>query len=169
MKRIDDKPLTFPVGDKEYTVPPVGWDCGLTLVKYLDMDQAKLGKVRMTSEDLFKLAMSPEVWEQMRTDGVASHVMFRAGLASLAHFKTLAEGGTSETAALAAEAVWESGIDPEMLAASMAAKLRSPAVTTTSPSTGKAASSTKRPASTRAMTSRPAAKPKAARSTRSKS
>lgn len=164
MKRIDAVPLTFPVGDKEYTVPPVGWDCGLTLVKYLGMDQAALGKVKMKSEDLFQLAMSPELWEQMRTDGVASHVMFRAGLASLAHFKTLAEGGTPETALLTAETVWESGIDPETLAASLAAKLTNPAVSTTSPSTAAGRSSTKRPANTSRTTSRPR-KPKAARST----
>lgn len=168
MKRIDDKPLTFPVGDKEYAIPPVGWDCGLVLVKYLDMDKAALGKVKMSSEDLFRVAMSADVWDRMKSDGVASHVMFRAGLASLAHFKTLAEGGDNATALLAAESVWESGIDPETLAASMAAKLSQSAASTTSPSTGAAGSSTRRRASTKATTSRPA-KPKAPRSTRSKS
>jgi hypothetical protein len=168
VKRIDDKPLTFPVGDKEYTIPPVGWDCGLILVKYLAMDNTALGKVKMKSEDLFKLVMSDEVWEQMVTDRVASHIMFRAGLAALAHFKTLAEGGTPEVALLAAETVWESGIDPETLAASMAAKLANPAVSTTSPSTAAARSSTKRPANTKATTSQ-ASKKKAPPSTPLKS
>lgn len=162
MKRIDDKPLTFPIGDKEYVVPPVGWDCGITLIRYLDMDAEQLAKVKMKSEELFKLAMSEAVWEQMRSDGVATHLQFRAGMAALAHFQTLAKGGTDETALLAAEAVWESGIDPEALAARMAAYRSTPlAASTTSPATVAAGSSTRRRASTSGTTSR---KPRKAKS-----
>lgn len=164
MKNIDSEPLKFPIGGKEYVIPPVGWDCGITLVKYLGMDQEQLGKLKMKSETLLKLAMSDEVWEQMRADGVASHIMFRAGLASLAHFKSLAEGGTADVALLAAEAVWESGIDPEALAARMAANLQARAASTTSPGTAAAKSSTRRRANTSRTTS-PRSKTKAQRST----
>lgn len=164
MKRINEKPLTFPIGDKEYVVPPVGWDCGVALVRYLDMPADQLGKVKMKSEDLFKLAMSEGVWEQMRADGVATHLQFRAGLAALAHFQSLAKGATDETALLAAGAVWESGVDPEALAARMAASLQPRAASTTSPGTAGAGSSTRRRANTSGTTS-PARKPRGKRST----
>jgi hypothetical protein len=169
VKRIDDKPLTFPVGDKEYTIPPVGWDCGLKLVGYFDLEPAKLAKLRFKSEDLFRLAMSEAVWEQMVADGVASHVMFRAGLASLAHFQALARGTTAEEALAIAEAVWESSVDPEAVAAAMAAnRSQQDADSTTSRSTAAAGSSTRRRASTSGTTSRPR-KPRAPRSTPAKS
>jgi hypothetical protein len=83
-------------------------------------------------------------------------------MAALAHFQTLAKGGTDETALLAAEAVWESGIDPEALAARMAAYRSTPlAASTISPATGAAGSSTRRRANTSGTTSR---KPRKAKS-----
>lgn len=168
MKSIDSKPLTFPIAGKEYTIPPVGWDCGLALTKYLEMNTAALGKVKTKSDVLFKLAMSDAVWDQMVADNVATHLMFRAGMASLAHFKMLTDGSSDEMALAAAETVWESGIDPETLAAQMAAKLKLHAGTTTSPSTAKGQSSTRRRASTSRTTST-RRNPKASRSTGAKS
>lgn len=113
MKRINEEPLVFPIGDKDYTVKPVGIDDGYRLADILNGDE-KSNK-GLKNDDLFRLAMG-DTYDEMREDGVALHLAFRAGMASLAHFRTLTAGESFETALASAEAIWESGLDPKALA-----------------------------------------------------
>lgn len=117
MKRIVEEPLVFPIGDKDYTVPPVGVTAGWPLLEILQ-NPGKHAKIK--NEQMFTMAMGG-VYEQMREDGAPLHLVFRAGMASLAHFQVLSGGGTSEAALIAAAGIWESGLDPEELAAWAAA------------------------------------------------
>ncbi|WP_096302888.1 hypothetical protein [Jatrophihabitans sp. GAS493] len=146
--------MSFPIGDKDYVVPPVGFEAGNEILKVLSMSPAQLEDAKITSQGLYKLGLSDALWDQMLADNVPHHAMWRAGLASVIHFQTLAANGTNEAALLAAEGVWESGISPEALAAWMAAQhQQNPGDSTTSPSGAKAGSSTKPRANTSGTTS----------------
>lgn len=139
-------PLVFPIGGKDYVAPAVGIDDGMVLLGVLDGTDKSLSKLK--SNELFKLVLR-ETWEEMRDDGVPIEAAFRAGMAALADFR---EGR------LAAQAIWESGINPESLAAWTAAKtqeLTNSLDSTRSPSTA-SESPTRSRASTRTTTSRKA-------------
>ena len=136
LKRFTPEPLIFPMPNgTDYEVPPVDIDRGWTLSKLLSRTPAELAKAKESDEDLFKLALTEELWERMKADGVPHPDAFRAGMAALAHFQVLeTSSGPREavyaSAMIAAEGIWESGIHPEALAAWAAANQ-----TTTSPAT----------------------------------
>ncbi|MER7070971.1 hypothetical protein [Terrabacter sp. NPDC000476] len=142
MKRFTPDPLIFPMPNgQDYEVPPVDIDRGWRLSKLLNRSQAELAKAKETDEDVFRLAMTDELWDRMVADGVSHSDAFRAGMAALAHFQVLetASGPREAVHAAAmqsAEAIWESGIHPEALAAWAAANL-----TTSSQSSAEAAES----------------------------
>lgn len=158
--------LSFEIGDNTYEVPPVDDDRGTKLAGLISRAPAEASKLKVTTDDLFKLAMSPELWQRMRTDGVGFVDLRCAGLAALVHFQVLLHDPNPsealEHAERAARSVWEAGVNPEALAATMAAlpTTSSP----TKPSTRSAAASTTRsPASgTGTRTRQPAKKTKAA-------
>lgn len=103
------EPLAFPVGGKLYTVPPIGVQEGIRL------EQIIAGKIEMEGEPadvLWKLAMG-SAWDEMLADNVPSEACARAGLAAVADFQFGRE---------TAEAAWEAGGDPNLLAAHVAAK-----------------------------------------------
>jgi hypothetical protein len=140
------RPLIFPIGDKEYAVPPVDIDRGWAMTEIFQSTEAQLAKSKQDSSYLFRLAMTDEVWEQMRADGVPSHDAFRAGMAAVVHFQTLTANTGPDAADLAenaAEAVWESGIDPKAVMAYLTAQQptnrstrRAAARTTKTPASG---------------------------------
>lgn len=103
------EPLAFPIGDKVYVVPELSKDDGIKLQYVLAGKDHSLDG--MEPEVGWRLVMGP-VWDEMDADGVSGPAMSRAAFAALAD---LTQGRE------AAEKVWESGIDPEVLAAAMAA------------------------------------------------
>ena len=109
MKRLVEEPLVFPIGDKEYKIPPVGVTVGWQLAEIFEKP-AKTA--RLKNEQLFRMAMG-DVYEEMVNDGVGLRTVFRAGMACLAHFQTLSSGGTTEDAMRAADGIWEAGIGPK--------------------------------------------------------
>ena len=157
MKRIIEEPLVFPIGEKDYTVKPVGIDDGYRLADILNGDE-KASK-GVTNADLFRLAMG-NTYDEMREDGVALHLAFRAGMASLAHFRTLTAGSTFEDATAAAEAIWESGLDPKALE-EWAAKNLKPQTPEPRSAAGGASTANTSGTSTRKATTRSAASKKA--------
>lgn len=159
-------PLTFKIetvdGEREYTIPPIGWESGKRLTELLT-DRAKADKSKMSTEDLFALALSPPLLEQMSADGAEYVAMYRVGVAALTHFNARIAGLDDTRAKAAFDSVLESGLDPEALARRVAGDESS----TTSPSTDAAASSTKSLASTSGTRSR--SNSKATRSARTNS
>lgn len=149
-------PLAVTIGGVEYVLPPIGWAAGAELAKYFTMTQQQLGKVKTPADVLYELAVGSDTWARMKDDGADYILMHRAGLAALGHFRKRLEGGTDEDARRIFDAIWESGVDPEALAAYLAAHLES---STTSPATRPPArgSSTKPRASTASTRSRTAA------------
>ncbi|NUO58999.1 MAG: hypothetical protein HOV78_20250 [Hamadaea sp.] len=143
LKRFTPEPLVFPMPNgTDYEVPSVDIDRGWRLSQLLARTPAQLEKAKETDEDLFKLALTDELWDRMKADGVSSTLAFRAGMAALAHYQILESASGSleavHTAAMeAAEAIWESGIHPEAVAAWAAANM-----TTTSPATAEESAET---------------------------
>jgi hypothetical protein len=162
------KPLVLPVGDKEYIVEPVEYDTGLMLIAVFNGQSTEITS-ESPDEDLFRIVMG-DAWQQMRDDKCPYPVMLRAGAAASRFQSMLIAGADNDIALAAAEAIWESGIDPELMAALVAAANLSNSKDS-KPSTNTASGSrTPRPASTRTTTSRKATpraaakKPPAARS-----
>lgn len=147
------EPLAFPIGGKVYVVPELGKDDGIKLQYVLaGKDHSLDGE---DPEVGWRLVMGP-VWDEMAADGVSSLAMSRAAFAALAD---LTQGRA------AAEKVWESGIDPEALAAAMAATQTNPQ--TRSSSTAAVTKTRSRASTSGTRTSRknsPAAKARASRS-----
>lgn len=132
--------LEFPIGDKTYVVPPCGVSAGMKLAELLTASEAERAKLKMKTVDLFRLALG-DVWEQMTTDDVPYTEAFRVGTACLSREQTLLyESGPDrwDKADEVAKAVWDSGIDPNQLAAYMAARTG----TATRPKTRPAAATT---------------------------
>lgn len=139
--------LVFPIGEHEYTVPPVGIDEGLRLAEIFTETPDQLAKLKLGNIDLFKLAITPELWEQMRHDGVPLPDAWRVGMAALAHFQVLLSDSSPDawdSAEKVAAAVWESGIDPKALAAYIVELGRTESGSGTKPSTRTAAARTAR-------------------------
>lgn len=140
----EDEPLAFPIRGKVYTLGPVGIDAGLRLSAIL----AGTEKAPKDQQVVFRLAMG-DVWDEMRADGVPVEAGLRAGLSAMADF---------QSGRLAAEAIWEAGVDPKALEAWIAGQQDS----TPSPSMAKATSTRKR-ATTSGTTSRPTTRRSAAK------
>lgn len=155
-------PLEFPVGDKTYSVPELLWSDGQRLAAAYLGDQENSGlSADAGSEELFKLAMG-KAWDEMQADGLSHRVMFRAGLASITYH--LAVLGDDDDPESAAAAVWEGGLDPEAIAATLAAAQKSTDSTQSNstdaaPATRSRArtSGTKSPATSSTRTKKPAA------------
>lgn len=146
-------PLVFPIGGKEYTVVPID---EREFTEGLRWQQIFNGAEQEPPlEDQPKLVLGA-VFDQMVTDHVPSAAIARAGWATLADFRLGRD---------AAEHAWESGLDPEALAAVLAAN---PASTPPTPltSTGAAAKTRTRASTSGTRTSRKtsAAKAKASQS-----
>lgn len=119
--------LEFPIGENTYDIPPAGVTAGIKLAEVLTTPPAQRGKIKLTSVDMFRLAIG-DVWDTMIEDGVPYSEAFRVGMACLAREQVLlAESGPDrwDKAEAAAQAVWESGLDPEALAAWAAAQTKS--------------------------------------------
>ena len=149
-------PMVFPIKGKDYTVVAIaerGWQEGARWQEIFGGTDPG-----PSNADQPKLVLGA-VFEEMQADGVGLRAIALASLAVLTDYRF-------EDRA-AAEKVWESGIDPEALAAAMAATRTSP---TPTPSTSTAAvAKTRAPASTSGTrTSRTTSKGKAkARASRS--
>ena len=128
LKRFTPEPLIFPMPNgTDYEVPPVDIDRGWLLSELLGLSQAQLKKRPENNVDLFRLAMTSEVWDRMATDGVPHLLAWRAGMASLAHYQVLnsASGDIAsahQAAMTTVEAIWESGIDPKAIGGWVKAK-----------------------------------------------
>lgn len=163
-------PLELPVGDKTYTVQPVEYDVGLTLLRAGD----KGSKIPPKSEDrvLFELVLGA-TWDQMLEDKQSYPVMFRAGVAALQYQTALVSGFDSEAAVTIGEQVWEHGLSPEAVAAALKevaaanSKESNPSTSTASASKTPSRVST-RTTTSRKTTPRIAAAKKAPRSTGTK-
>lgn len=136
------QPLRLPIGGVVYEIPRVSAALGLQLLGVLEGDEAALDA--RTPRELWALLLG-EAGEQMIADGVPWAAYDRAGLAALADYN----GGRD-----AAERAWEVGLDPEALAAMMAAAQGSQQSTSTA-----AESTTPSPGSGSTTTSRPGTKP----------
>ena len=102
----------FPIGGKEYVIPELGY------TEFLLMQKIRTGETPpeiegMDAVESWRLAMGT-AWDDMTADNVPGEAIARAGLATLAFFEVGRE---------AAEAIWENGIDPKAMAASILAKI----------------------------------------------
>ena len=169
--RREIRKLSFEIGDHTYEVPPVDHERGKQLAELFTTAPDKLAKSKLTQVDMFQLAMTSDLWDQMRSDGVPFVDMWTAGMACLAHFQTLLAARNPaealDQAEQAARAIWESGVDPEAVAAWMAAQQQG---STTPPSTQPAAATTTpRPASGTGTRKTPARKTTAGSRSRGRS
>lgn len=101
-------PLAFPIGGRVYTVPPLPYRAGLRLQRILAGEDTAED---LPAEDLWRMVMG-DAWDQMVADDVPLEAMSRAGIAAVADFRW---------GRATAENVWESGVDPEALAAALTA------------------------------------------------
>lgn len=155
-------PLQFPVGDKTYVVPDLEWADGQRLAAvYLGDQEASGFDDKANSETLFRLAMGA-TWDEMLADNLPHRVMFRAGMASVTYH--LAQLGDDDDPEKAAAAVWESGLDPEAIAATVMAASQSKDSTPSSNTAGgeeipspASTSGTRRRATSSSRTKKPAA------------
>lgn len=112
-EEVSLEPLSFRIGGKTYVVPPVSIRAAQTLRQIFADDKAGK-KSKLASEELFRLAMTDDLWDLLLANDVPADAAWRAGMAALADFQQ----GRG-----AAEALWEAGtLDPERLAAFMAAR-----------------------------------------------
>jgi hypothetical protein len=129
LKAFEDfgpEPLAFPIGGKTYTAPLVGMREGIRLQEAIEGRSTDLENE--PPEVLWRLVLGP-VWDEMLTDNVPVEAASRAALAALADF---------QHGRAVAERVWESGIDPESLAAATAANRKQRRASQRSSSTGAA-------------------------------
>lgn len=104
-----EKPLVFPIGGKQYTVPALSYHTGIRLTRiFTGEDHSLDGK---PPEEGWRLVCGA-AWDEMAADDVPMDAMSRAGLAAVADF---------QFGRAAAELVWESNVSPEALAAATAA------------------------------------------------
>lgn len=133
-------PLQLPIRGKTYEIPPVSAEFGLEMLGALEGEEVG-GTARQ-----FWARLLGDAGVQMLADGVPYAAYDRAALAALIDFNSGRE---------AAEKVWESGLPPEALAATMAAIREQQEKTTLSPSSA-SETETRSPASTSSMTSQKA-------------
>jgi hypothetical protein len=101
------KPLVFPFRGKKYVQPDLTIEAGLYLGGVVT--GADRSARNMKGADLWKLVCGP-LWDQMIADGVPLAFATRVGLTLLADHQYGRDY---------AEATWEAGTDPKLLAAYM--------------------------------------------------
>jgi len=100
-----EEPLVFPIGGKKYTLPPLGIEEGLLLAGIISGRDKRFAK--KSTDELWKLVLGP-LWDEMVRDGVPMGAVTRVALAAVA------ENVYGRETAIKA---WETGADPEALAA----------------------------------------------------
>jgi len=105
-----EKPLSFPINGKNYTLLPLSIDAGIELAGIVSGKDKAFRK--REGVELWKLLLGP-LWDEMVTDGVPLDAATRAGLTALAEYQYGRD---------VAEATWEAGADPNRLAAYMTQK-----------------------------------------------
>ena len=145
LKAFEDfasEPLAFPIGQKVYVVPSLGYREGIRL------QQAIAGGPSIgTPEDEWRLVLG-SAWDEMTSDNLPLEALSRAALATMADYQYGRD---------AAVKVWES--DPEALAAALTAATQTSPIPTPSTSTAAASAETASTSGTR--TSRTTSKGKA--------
>jgi hypothetical protein len=132
-------PLRLPIDGKTYEVPPVPARLGIQLLGLAKGDDVP-ELASLSGMDLWK-ALLGSAWDEMVADDVPMSAIARAGLTALADY---------QQGRAVAEVVWEGGIDPERMAARVAALLTDSTPSTTTDE----ASTTPTRASTSGTTSR---------------
>jgi hypothetical protein len=141
-------PLVFPIAGRDYTVASINerdFPEGLRWQQIFagaEPEPAAMDQPKMILGDVF---------DEMIADGCSATSIARASFATLTDYR-LGRG--------AAEKAWESGINPEALAAAMAATPSTP-TPTPSTSTAAAAKTPRRASGNGTRTSRPTSKAKA--------
>jgi hypothetical protein len=153
-------PLVLTVNDKQYSIAPLGWDDGLTLIATVGDEAERDGRKALPKDSpdevMYRHCMGA-VWDEMLADGCPHPVLTRAAWAAVQYQTALVVFGLDcETAVEHAEKVWAEGLDPEAVAAVLAAKRTSPKATSTPSTSSAAARKTPRPASTSGTRSRTA-------------
>lgn len=126
-------PLVLPVGDKEYAIQPCEYDTGLAII-------AQQNEPEADGVELVELCMG-ETWAEMKADRCPYPVMFRAGMAAVQYQAALVGGLDGAAAVEVGENMWNGGLDPETMAALVAAadlSSKPPETSKTSTSTGTA-------------------------------
>lgn len=155
LTRRTSRPLVLPIGDKDYAVPPTPADEGWQLVELLNKSIEETDKAEGTAEELFRLALGQVVYDELIADGVSFGLRWLAGMAALAHFKSLIDDPYNDDVAHeAAAVVWESKLDPEALAAFVAATTGQNSTDSPPSSSTAGASATRSRASSSTTTSR---------------
>jgi hypothetical protein len=78
------EPLVFPIGGKNYTLPPRGIPDGIALADIISgKDEAAQ---ELSGVDLWRMLLG-DVWDQMIADGVPLEAATSAGLTALADFQ----------------------------------------------------------------------------------
>lgn len=95
------EPLRFPIGNKVYEVPPLGFEDGIKLHRIIDRTES----APETPEELWRIVMG-DVFDEMVADKVPFLALQRAGFTAITDF---------QFGRAAAETVWESGLDPKAL------------------------------------------------------
>ena len=139
-----NKPLVFPFKGKKYVQPELTIEAGLELADVVTGKNKTWAK--KSGADLWKLVCGP-LWDEMIADGVPLSFATRVGLTITADHQYGRDY---------AEATWEAGTDPKLIAAYMNEKTAAQGnrASRRSNSTGGATKTPSR-ASTRATTSRP--------------
>jgi hypothetical protein len=106
-EEFDEPPLEFPIGGKTYVLPEYSIPAGLKLSDIIS-GKDKDGE-QLAGEALWRLLLGP-LWDEMIADGVPLRAATRAGITALADYQYGREF---------AEATWEAGVDPKVLAAYM--------------------------------------------------
>lgn len=156
--------LELQVEDKKYVVEPINYDDGLELQLVLQGKSKRIGP-KASQDELFKLVLTPNLWDTIKAEQ-PFNVVFRAGMAAIAYQSDIVMGVDMEQAVKDGTVAWESGVDPEAVAAALekATAANTQAIQSTPTGT---APTTRRPASTSTTTSRQGTKRPAKAASRS--
>jgi ParB-like chromosome segregation protein Spo0J len=100
------EPIQIPVGGKVYTLPPMAFKTGLQIQAAI-----KDPEPGMTNMDLWRLCLGP-VFDEMVEGEAPAAAIERAGMVAYTDWRSGRD---------AAEAIWETGVSPEALAAAATA------------------------------------------------
>jgi hypothetical protein len=95
-------PIILPIRGKDYTIPSLTIEQGLQLRDVMDPSN----EATLNDEDFYALLLG-DALPAMRTDAVQPDIIARAAFTALADF---------QSGRPAAEAIWETGLDPKVLA-----------------------------------------------------
>lgn len=108
-------PLVLPINGKQYRIPPVDVETGALIRLGADDDPAvSVPAIELLNTDFYR-RMLGGVYDEMNTDRVPLAAVDRAAVTALTDH---------QHGRVAAVAMWETGADPEALAAVMAATQR---------------------------------------------